>query len=112
KWKLASILLGKGLFVTWAVLVPWMLHSFSAVLLFNVVSSFTLGLTLSVVFQLSHCVQGTDYPAPAGNGSRNEHEWAIHQVRTTIDFARKNRLLSWYIGGLNFQVEHHLFPHV
>lgn len=40
------------------------------------------------------------------------HPWAVHQVETTVDFARHSRVLSWYLGGLNFQVEHHLFPKV
>ena len=41
-----------------------------------------------------------------------ESDWAVHQVQTTVDFGQGNRLLSWYIGGLNFQIEHHLFPHI
>jgi linoleoyl-CoA desaturase len=38
--------------------------------------------------------------------------WAEHQVRATVDFAPSNRLLGWYVGGLNFQIEHHLLPDV
>jgi len=41
-----------------------------------------------------------------------EEEWAIYQVKTTANFAPKNKLVSWYVGGLNFQIEHHLFPRV
>jgi len=33
----------------------------------------------------------------------------VHQVQTTVDFARDNRVLGWFVGGLNFQIEHHLF---
>jgi linoleoyl-CoA desaturase len=36
--------------------------------------------------------------------------WAVHQVETTVDFARGSRVLTWLLGGLNFQIEHHLFP--
>ena len=36
----------------------------------------------------------------------------VHQMETTSNFAQSNRLLSWYVGGLNYQVEHHLFPKV
>ncbi|WP_225561843.1 fatty acid desaturase [Rhodanobacter sp. DHB23] len=43
---------------------------------------------------------------------RIDKPWAIHQLETTVDFARGNRVLTWLIGGLNFQVEHHLFPHI
>ena len=41
-----------------------------------------------------------------------DNTWAIHQLHTTVNFARKNKWLSWYVGGLNFQVEHHLFPRI
>jgi len=38
--------------------------------------------------------------------------WAVHQVRTTSDFCRGNRVVTWLLGGLNFQIEHHLFPQI
>jgi len=66
------------------------------------------GLILSVTFQLAHTVENTSYPMPDKDGNI-ENEWAIHQMNTTVNFARHNKLISWYIGGLNFQVEHHLF---
>jgi linoleoyl-CoA desaturase len=71
----------------------------------------TAGLIMSVVFQLAHVVEGTTLPLPNESGNI-ENEWAIHQVLTTSDFARQNLLLGWYIGGLNFQIEHHLFPNI
>jgi len=70
------------------------------------------GVVLSVVFQLAHCVEEADFPTPVANpagGAKVENEWAIHQVLTTANFARRNKFLSWFLGGLNFQVEHHLF---
>ena len=71
----------------------------------------TAGTILGVIFQLAHVVEGTDYPVPDENGSM-EQEWVLHEMSTTADFAQHNRLLSWYIGGLNFQIEHHLFPQI
>jgi linoleoyl-CoA desaturase len=70
---------------------------------------------LSVVFQLAHCVGEADFPAPvmgADGNERMETDWAVHQVQTTVDFARGNRMLCWFLGGLNFQVEHHLFARI
>lgn len=64
-----------------------------------------LGLTLSLVFQGAHVVEETDFPEPP-----TMEEWMIHQLATTADFDQKNKALSWYVGGLNFQIEHHLFP--
>jgi linoleoyl-CoA desaturase len=72
---------------------------------------FWAGLVLTTVFQLAHTVDGTSHPLPNENGVI-ENNWAIHQLNTTINFSRKNKWISWYVGGLNFQVEHHLFPKV
>ena len=69
------------------------------------------GVILTVIFQLAHTVEETSHPLPNAQGNI-ENEWAIHQLNTTVNFSRNNRLLSWYVGGLNFQVEHHLFPKI
>jgi len=66
---------------------------------------------LTTVFQLAHIVEDTDFPELDSGGNINE-EWAIHQLRTTADFAPKNKLLTFYVGGLNYQVEHHLFQRI
>ncbi len=72
---------------------------------------FVAGLVLTVIFQLAHTVEGTSHPMPGSEGTI-ENEWAIHQMNTTVNFAPHNKWLSWYVGGLNFQVEHHLFPRI
>ncbi len=72
---------------------------------------FISGIILTVVFQLAHTVEGTEHPLPDEEGNIN-NAWAIHQMRTTINFATDNRFINWYVGGLNFQIEHHLFPHI
>ena len=69
-------------------------------------------MALSVVFQLAHCVEEAAFPMPRPDTGRMERAWAAHQFETTVDFARGSRLLSWFIGGLNFQIEHHLFPRI
>ena len=75
---------------------------------------FTAGLFLSCVFQPSHVMEASQFSSPRGiEGERRmEDSWAIHEVVNTTDFAPKNRLLSWFIGGLNYQIEHHLFTGV
>ena len=70
------------------------------------------GFTLAMVFQLAHVVEDTHFVNANHEEQRIEQEWAIHQVRTTANFAIKNKIISWFVGGLNFQVEHHLFPKV
>jgi len=71
----------------------------------------TAGLILGIIFQLAHVVEATAFPRADANG-RLADSWAEHQMRTTANFSRGNRILSWYCGGLNYQIEHHLFPHV
>jgi linoleoyl-CoA desaturase len=66
---------------------------------------------LSVIFQLAHVVPKTEMPLPDKEGNL-EHTWAIHQLYTTANFAPKNKFISWFSGGLNHQVEHHIFPHI
>ena len=70
------------------------------------------GLVLSVVFQLAHTIEETAFPVPTAATNDIENEWAIHQIETTANFATKNKLISWLVGGLNFQIEHHLFPKI
>ncbi|MEZ4805444.1 MAG: fatty acid desaturase [Bacteroidia bacterium] len=69
------------------------------------------GLTLAVIFVLAHVVEGPDFPEPDSEGSI-AHNWAEHQLVTTSNFCRHNDLVSFICGGLNFQIEHHLFPRV
>jgi linoleoyl-CoA desaturase len=68
------------------------------------------GVVLSIVFQLAHTVEEAHFPVLVNN--KIEDEWAIHQLKTTANFATRNRVISWLVGGLNFQIEHHLFPKI
>ena len=106
---------GKVAFFSLAFAIPMLLHPVWAVLTVYAIAAFVSGVVLSVVFQLAHCVEEADFPVPvmqADGGERMETDWAVHQVQTTVDFARGNRALSWLLGGLNFQVEHHLFSKI
>ena len=70
------------------------------------------GFVLSLVFQLAHTVEHTAFPVADAVTGRLEDEWAIHQIKTTANFATNNKVVSWLVGGLNFQIEHHLFPKI
>ena len=69
------------------------------------------GLLITTIFQLAHVVEGPEHHEPHPTGTM-ENTWAIHQLRTTANFSKNNPLISWYVGGLNYQIEHHLFPHI
>jgi linoleoyl-CoA desaturase len=111
-WDLVTFIGGKAVFFSLALGIPLLLHPIWVVLGFYVAVAFVQGLTLSVVFQLAHCVEQAAFPLPQPGTSRMEMPWSVHQVQTTVDYARENRLLSWFVGGLNFQIEHHLFPRI
>jgi linoleoyl-CoA desaturase len=111
-WDLATFVGGKALFLSLALGIPLQVNPLWTVLVFYVVVSFVQGIALSMVFQLPHCGEKAAFPLPQPDTGRMEAPWAVHQVETTVDYARGNRLLSWYVGGLNFQVEHHLFPRI
>lgn len=70
------------------------------------------GFVLAIVFQLAHVVELTHFVDANDQVQKIEQEWAIHQVITTADFATRNKIITWFVGGLNFQIEHHLFPKV
>ena len=104
--------LPKLFYYGYMIALPLFFHPLLHVLIAFVGIQLVLGFTLSVVFQLAHTLEGNTFPEPDDATGRIDNEWAIHQVETTVNFARKNRLASWYMGGLNFQIEHHLFPKV
>lgn len=71
-----------------------------------------MGLTLALVFQLAHVVEHTEFEVASEEVTQIENAWAEHQVRSTANFAPDNLFINWYVGGLNFQIEHHLFPRI
>ena len=72
---------------------------------------FICGLILAMIFQPAHVIQETEFLKP-DTTKTVENNWAIHQLKTTANFANKSRIFSWLIGGLNYQIEHHLFPNI
>lgn len=109
-WDRIWFWVGKLAFVTLAFVVPLQRHSAASVIGFYLLTSGSLGLVLAIVFQLAHCVEEARFNFPAAGSRRIEREFMAQQIETAVDFARDNRLLTWYLGGLNFQIEHHLFP--
>lgn len=72
---------------------------------------FTCGVVLGIIFQTAHVMPSSEYPMPDEEGEMNNN-WAVHQLITTTNYSPKGRVFSWLIGGLNYQVEHHLFPKI
>jgi linoleoyl-CoA desaturase len=108
-WDLVGLVLGKLIYVTWALVVPMLVYPWWLVLTVYTGLSLVLSLVMVVVFQLAHCVEEADWPsADELQGARRQ--WAEHEVETTVNFCPDNRVLTFLLGGLNYQIEHHLFP--
>ncbi len=111
-WALFGLFAGKVLFVAWALVLPLFLHPPLTVLAVYALISLVTGVTLGTVFQLAHCVEEAEFEGQPASGDRLPKPWAEHQLATTVNFSPRSRLLRWYLGGLNYQVEHHLFPKI
>jgi linoleoyl-CoA desaturase len=103
---------GKIFFIVFYIALPIGLIGWKWWLVGFLISQFTLGLTLAIVFQLAHVVEHAEFDAAGVDPVKIENEWAIHQVKTTANFAFSNKLVTWFVGGLNYQIEHHLFPRI
>lgn len=107
------IILGvtKVLYLTYALAIPLIVLPFAAwqICLGFFIVHYVAGFILAVVFQPAHVTSDSIFPMPDEDLTL-ENSFAIHQVLTTKNFAMKSRWFSWYVGGLNFQIEHHLFP--
>ena len=110
RWDLVFFIVGKVVSIGLLLALPMFFHPWWLVLAFYLLVTCVLGVILSVVFQLAHCVEEASFTMPAGDTRRMEAAWAVHQAEATVDFARNSRVLAWLLGGLNFQIEHHLFP--
>lgn len=104
-WKLLYYSYALVLPLIMVPLAPWI------IILAFISMHFVTGLSISIVFQTAHVMPSTEFPLPDENGLI-ANDWSIHQLATTSNYSPKSRFFSWLIGGLNFQVEHHLLPHV
>jgi linoleoyl-CoA desaturase len=102
---------GKIAFLLLAFAVPLALHPAWVVVSVYALTASVTGVVLGVVFQLAHCVEEAEFPLDRTPG-RIDNSWAAHQVETSVDFARNSRAAAWLLGGLNFQIEHHLFARI
>ncbi|MDQ3048813.1 MAG: acyl-CoA desaturase [Bacteroidota bacterium] len=110
---LARIIFWKSVYFTYMIVLPIVVLDISWVyVIIGFLTMHTIaGLILSIVFQLAHVVEETKFPMPDEKGNI-ENEWAIHQLETTADFSRDSWFITYYVGGLNYQAIHHLFPRI
>lgn len=104
--------LTKVLYFVFYVIIPIIFLGWQAWLTGFAIMHFTFGVILSIVFMLAHVVEKTSFETAGDEPRVLESQWAKHQVLTTANFAAKNKMICWFVGGLNFQIEHHLFPRI
>lgn len=109
---LAWLIVGKLVFFTLAFVIPLWLHPVAIFAATYVLFAAVVGIMLSTVFQLAHCVEDAEFPLVAHDARTVESSWAVHQLATTVNFSRDNWLVTSLVGGLNYQIEHHLFPEI
>lgn len=109
--QIAVLIAAKAFYFGYVLVIPMLVLdiTFSQWLIAFLIFHFISGLIISTIFQLAHVVNETHFPILNDEGNI-ENQWAIHQVQTTANFSPKSRVLFWFIGGLNYQIEHHLFP--
>jgi len=113
RFEYTKMVIVKLIYLFTFIALPILLTGFAwwQVLLGFFIMHWIAGCILSTIFQMAHVVEGTQQFKLNTDGIMNA-EWAVHELKTTSDFARNNLFLNWYIGGLNFQIEHHLFPNI
>ncbi len=107
------LLISKITYVGYIFVLPLILLPFAwwQLLIGFFIMHFITGFILAIIFQPAHVTEGIEYPVPDKDGNL-ENNWAIHQLHTTTNFGHKHKLFSWYVGCLNYQIEHHLFPNI
>jgi linoleoyl-CoA desaturase len=109
----AWLLISKSMYIGYIMILPMVFTSFAwwQVLIGFFVMHYITGFILAIIFQPAHVLELNEFPQ-ADDQHNIEENWSIHQLKTTCNFAQDNRFLTWYAGGLNYQVEHHLFPNI
>ncbi|MBN2349058.1 MAG: acyl-CoA desaturase [Bacteroidales bacterium] len=109
--EITILVFSKIIYFFYIIGIPLLFTSFLwwQILLGFFVMHFITGFVLAIIFQPAHVLSQNEYPVP-GEQDKLDSSWVIHQLSTTADFGQKSRIFSWFVGGLNFQVEHHLFP--
>lgn len=104
--------LAKLVYFSYTLLIPMLFNPVVYVIIGFITVHLILGFTFSIVFQLAHTVEENTFPIADKSTGAIDNEWAVHQLQTTANFSVNNPLISWYVGGLNFQIEHHLFSKI
>ena len=109
----SKLVISKLIYVCIWIVIPMLILDIAwwKILIGFLIMHYVAGLILSVTFQLAHVMDDAEMPMPETDG-KMKNTWAIHQLKTTVNFGKNNWLVNWFTGGLNHQVEHHIFPNI
>jgi linoleoyl-CoA desaturase len=107
------LIITKAIFIGYIFFIPWI---FTPLVWWQILIGITMmhyaaGFFLAIIFQPAHVITGTEFPLPDEENVL-KYNWTVHQLHTTTNFGNKSKWFSWFVGGLNFQIEHHLFPNI
>jgi linoleoyl-CoA desaturase len=110
---LIETILSKVVYYAYALVIPliFIQASWGIIVVGFLLMHVITGLWIALIFQPAHVMPNSEYPIPDNVGNM-ENNWAVHQLFTTTNFSPKSKLFFWYVGGLNYQIEHHLFPNI
>jgi len=111
-WHLFAFILGKSFWLLYKIIIPAYFFPLWRVILASVISDLATGYTLAFVFQVNHVVPDISWPKIDPKTGFVNMDWAEMQIKTTIDYAHGNYWTTFFTGGLNYQVTHHLFPYI
>ena len=113
RYLMTKLILWKIIYYGYTLVIPLIVLPISwwAILIGFLSMHFICGVILGSVFQSAHVMPDVNFPLADDDGKMESH-WAVHQLLTTTNFSPKSRIFSWFIGGLNYQIEHHLFPNI
>jgi len=113
KYEIVKLLISRVIYLSLFIALPILItaQAWWVTILGFFIMHFICGLILALIFQPAHVINDTEFFVP-GEDCSVENNWAIHQMKTTSNFANGSVFFSWFIGGLNYQVEHHLFPNI
>jgi len=111
--EILKIIIWKSFYFLYVLIIPLIMIPIAPwiIILAFISMHFVTGMSLSIVFQIAHVMPGNEFPLPDENGLI-ANDWFIHQLATTSNFSPRSKFLYWSIGGLNYQIEHHLFPNI
>jgi linoleoyl-CoA desaturase len=91
--------------------IPLTLYPTGSVLLAYLYVYLIGSLGIALIFQVTHVNTMVEFPS-VDKTHLLKKDWYEHQIATAINYAPESQLALFLTGGVNLQIEHHLFPDI